>query len=362
MPAFAEAMKAWDLATFLDKARLTIRGKITRTALLLLGKPEAAHLLEHPAQLVWSLRSEGELASEIFTLPFLLSTTELLNKIRNYRIKVFPQNSLLPIEVYRYDAESILEALHNCIAHQDYTRRERILVRETPDQLIFENAGRFFAGSPDHYIEGKETPRSYRNRFLANAMVALRMIDTQGYGIHKLFERQRKSYLPMPHYEDAEAGRTILHLPGNVIDPGYSLLLYQRADIDLMTAVWLDRIQRNLEIPDDIIKSLRKQKLIEGRKPHLFISKQVAQQMRQRVQYSRMKGLNDKYYVELVLEALRQHKVLMGSELRDLLLPKLPDSLDEEQKEYKVANLLQKLKREGKIRPNGRKFWELVVS
>jgi len=37
-----------------------------------------------------------------------------------------------------------LEALHNCIAHQDYRLNSRIIVTEKAEMLIFENAGNFF--------------------------------------------------------------------------------------------------------------------------------------------------------------------------------------------------------------------------
>ena len=42
-PKFAEDAKLWDTATFLNKAKLTIKGQITRAAILLLGKAEASH-------------------------------------------------------------------------------------------------------------------------------------------------------------------------------------------------------------------------------------------------------------------------------------------------------------------------------
>ena len=54
-PDKVEAAKTWDDLTFLDKARITINGSITRTALLLLGKVESAHYLGHIAQIVWRL-------------------------------------------------------------------------------------------------------------------------------------------------------------------------------------------------------------------------------------------------------------------------------------------------------------------
>jgi ATP-dependent DNA helicase RecG len=115
----------WDWPTFLDKAKLTANGHVTRTALLLLGKAGAAHFLSpHPAQITWKLDAEDR-AYQHFGPPFILATTELLKRLRNVPQKLFPSNQLLPVEIQKYDTRSILEAMHSCIAHQDYTRQER---------------------------------------------------------------------------------------------------------------------------------------------------------------------------------------------------------------------------------------------
>ena len=48
---------AWDVPTLLNKARITKQGKVTRLALLLLGKDEAAHFLSPAdAKISWILR------------------------------------------------------------------------------------------------------------------------------------------------------------------------------------------------------------------------------------------------------------------------------------------------------------------
>jgi ATP-dependent DNA helicase RecG len=102
----------WPLGTFLDRARLTQNGRITRAALLLLGKAEAAfHLSPNPAQLTWKLEGP-ERAYEHFGPPFLLSTTHLYQRIRNIQLRILPQDELIPVEVSKYDQKIVLEALH----------------------------------------------------------------------------------------------------------------------------------------------------------------------------------------------------------------------------------------------------------
>ena len=119
-PDFAEAMESWDDTTFLDKAHVTQDGQITRTALLLVGKQEKVYKLHHIAQMVWKCFQDGDVFGDIYTIPYIKATTALMGRIRNYRFKIYPQDSLIPAEVWKYDTRSILEGLHNCIAHQNY--------------------------------------------------------------------------------------------------------------------------------------------------------------------------------------------------------------------------------------------------
>lgn len=358
-PEKAEMAKNWDIATFLDKAKLTINRQITKTALLLLGKEESAHYLNHIAQMVWRLRTEKENAGELFNPPFLLSTSRLMEKIRNYRIKIFPNNSLIPAEIWKYDTKTILEALHNCIAHQDYTCNERIIVTEEQEQLTFENAGSFYDGSYEEYIEGKKTPRSYRNTFLVQAMVNLKMIDTQGYGIHEMYCRQKERFLPMPDYDLSDGFHVKLIVPGKVINQEYSLLLMENAHLDLGTTVLLDSLQKGKPLSDDAIASLRKLKLIEGRKPNIHISKKVAQAAHQEVQYTDMKGFDDQYYKDLIVKALTEHRSLKRLDFDKLIINKLPSILSETQKKNKVGNLLKMLRISGIIYSDEHRIWHL---
>lgn len=346
-PDFSETLQTWNDATFLDKAGLTIDGKITRTAMLLVGKPEKAYKLGHIAQMDWKCFQDGEIIGQLFTIPFLKTTTELMLKIRNYRIKIYPHNSLIPAEIWKYDIRSILEGLHNCIAHQDYTKDERIIVTEDKDKLTFENAGCFYEGDYEQYILGEKTPKKYRNPFLVKAMLNVKMIDSQGFGIHNMYMRQKERYLPMPDYEGTDESHVIMHLPGSVIDVNYSTMLMENADISLTEAVLLDMVQKGKTLSDNAISILRKKKLIEGRKPKFYIAKTLAQHTDRKVEYSRHKGLISKSCESLLVDSLKDHGELTRQDIDLLLWPVLSDQLNDTQKKAKIGNLLTKLRKKG---------------
>ncbi len=341
----AEEVANWPLATFLDRARLTQNGRITRAALLLLGKAEAAfHLSPNPAQLTWKLEGP-ERAYEHFGPPFLLSTTHLYQRIRNIQLRILPQDELIPVEISKYDQKIVLEALHNCIAHQDYSRHARVVVTELPDKLIFENEGGFFEGLPDEYIEGNKTPRRYRNPFLAQAMAELNMIDTMGYGIHQIYKGQARRYFPLPDYDLSEAGAVALTLYGGVVDPAYSRLLIQKTDLPLADVLALDRVQKKLPVPDEVVIRLKRMRLIEGRKPNYHVSAAVAAVTAHKAEYIRTRAQDDEFYAKLLTDYLRKFGQADRAEINKLLLDKFSDALTNEQKYQKVSTLLTKLRR-----------------
>ena len=299
---------------------------------------------------------------DIYTIPFVLTTTKLLGRIRNYRFKIYPKDSLIPAEVWKYDTESILEGMHNSIAHQQYEKNARIIVTENMDSLKFQNDGNFYEGDYKEYITGEKTPKSYRNPALVKAMVNIRMIDTQGYGIHKMFQSQKDRYLPMPDYDLSTADEVILNLPGTIIDVNYSLLLLENSDIDLTTAVLLDMVQKGKAdmLSEGAIQMLRKAKLIEGRKPHLFVSKQVATATNTQVEYTLKKGFNDAECQEWIVKALKDHKVLSRKQINELLWNKLPIDYSDTQRVNKIGNLIMKLKRQGVIKIDEKRLWHLA--
>jgi len=339
----------WPLATFLDRAKLTLDGKVTRAALLLLGKEEAAPLLSpHPAQLTWKLEGP-ERAYQHFGPPFLLATTQLYQRIRNIQLRLLPQDELLPIEVSKYDQKIVLEALHNCIAHQDYTRNARVVVVERPDRLLFENEGSFFEGEPGDYLEGHRVPKRYRNPFLTQAMAELNMIDTMGYGIHDMYSRQARRYLPLPDYDLSEPGAVRLGIYGGVVDSAYSRLLIQKTDLSLVDVLALDRIQKKLPIADDAVARLKRAGLIEGRKPNYHVSASVAGATASKAEYIRTRAQDDEFYAKLLKDYLEKFGQANRSDINALLLDKLSDALTYKQKYNKISNLLTKLRRQGVI-------------
>ncbi len=347
-PDYAEEASEWSDRVFLDKANLTCDGEVTRATMLLIGKKEKAYKLRHIAEIVLKCYQDDKEFSYKFTIPFVKSTTELLQRIRNYQFKIYPRTSLIPIEVWKYDTRSILESLHNCIAHQDYTMNERIIVTEDINKLTFENAGDFFEGSYEQYVLEKKTPKKYRNPFLMKAMVNVKMIDSQGYGIYNMFKSQKERFLPMPDYDITDSN-VIIHLPGTIIDENYSMLLMEKTDITLTETILLDQVQKGIKIAYKAANDLRNKHLVEGRYPKLYVAKAVATITNKKAEYSKHKGVNRESCETLILSSLKDHGSLSRKEINELIWNILSDLLDDRKKKRQISYILEKMIKKGLI-------------
>lgn len=344
---FYDEIEKWDNQTFLDKAKLTRNGQITRATILLLGAPESAHhLTPHPVQITWKLDAE-EKAYEHFGPPFLINIEEVFRRIRNIKFRIQPFNQLIPFELTKYDSKIILEALNNCIAHQDYSQNARIIVTEQIDRLILQNTGGFFDGTLEDYILRERTPERYRNPFLAQAMVNLNMIDTMGMGIRRMFLEQRRRFFPLPEYDLTDSNHVRMTIYGKLIDENYSRVLMEEQDLSLPEVYILDRIQKKHHVTRDAVKPLKKRGLVEGRYPHIFVSVKIAQTTDKKVDYTKYRAFDKKYYKDLIISFLEQYKKAAPEDLQKLLIDKFSDLLTDEQRHNRVRNLLQEMAREG---------------
>jgi len=351
----AADVEGWDDVTFLNKAKLTIKGKLTRTALLLLGKDEAEHFLS-PAEIKirWLLKDQqgNDQDYALFGMPLLLAVDKVYGKIRNLKYRYLRDGTLFPEEIDQYEPYAIREALNNCIAHQDYTLCGRINVIEGHETLTFTNLGSFVPGDVQRVVMEDAPEEHYRNRFLATAMFNLKMVDTAGGGIRKLFLFQKARFFPLPDYDLGDQ-RVQLKLTGKVLDIDYSRLLASNAALTLREIMALDKVQKKQPLRDDEEKLLKSKALIEGRKPNFYIAKPLAQKTGQKASYSKNKAFDKQYYLDLICKAIKEHGSLTRKDIDELLWNKLPDVMDDKQKKNKVGNLLGELRRQGLAKNSG---------
>ncbi len=342
-----DEIKSWSDEEFLQYCGIMRDGQLTRAALLLLGKPVSAIKLRPAvAEVTWVLRNEdGDVADyQHFGPPFILTVNDILKKIRNLTMREMPGGTLFPDTMQQYDDYTIREALNNALAHQDYLLEQRVNFVENPDSLYYENGGTFAPVTINNVLDGKAPQRYYRNRCLCEAMYHLNMIDKVGRGIQKIYRKQKERHFPMPDYVIDDENRTVaVTIYGRVIDDTYAQMLQNNTSLSLKECILLDAVQKKRPITDDALALLRKNKLVEGRKNNLYISKWIAQATNQEADYSRNKGIDEDKCRTLLLSAIDDHIILPRKKIDELLYDLLPKGLTDEQKRNKVDYLLKKL-------------------
>ena len=358
-----EEVDGWSVEDFLSHSDMMRDGQLTRAAILLLGKPESLQKL-HPAvaQITWTLEDEDHIVVdyEHFSIPFILTVDKVLAKVRNLTMRELPGGTLFPDTMKQYDDYTIREALHNCIAHQDYTMQERITFVESKDRLYYGNGGSFIPGTIEAALEHKGPQRHYRNECLCKGMVHYNMIDTVGRGIKKIYTEQRKRYFPMPDYEIDNNKRSVgVTIYGKVIDENYTNLLKSDTSLSLKECVWLDAVQKNNLITKDALQYLKSKGLIEKRGTKYTISLKVAQMTHQIGRYTKEQGLAYEALVKLALQ-LAHNAGPSGFKRKDAyetLQHSLPAGSPESKMRY-IGRLLVRMKDNGQLNtlPSG-KAW-----
>ena len=339
----------------LNKAGILIKGKITNTALILLGKEESSYLFDgFIPRITWTLyNGNGTVkAYEHFDMPLLLAVDRVYSKIRNEKYRyIAGQQTLFPDETYQYEADVVKEVLNNCIAHSNYQLRGKINLEEFEDRLVFINEGNFIPETVERTLEEGYKPPYYRNTFLCRAMVNLYMIDTNSMGIPMMYQIQKEKCFPLPTYDLSDPNRVKVTLYGKVLDKNYTQLLHANAELDLLTVFLLDKVQKKEVISKESYLKLKKQELVEGRYPHIYVSYKVANIVGQQTDYVKNKGLSNDVYKQIIINALETMERASVTELKEILLGALPAVLNDRQQ--KVSNILQAMKREGIVDVEG---------
>jgi ATP-dependent DNA helicase RecG len=109
------------------------------------------------------------------------------------------------IETYEYPKEAIREAIHNAIAHKDYSGAIPIQISVYKDKIMIWNYGQLPANWTIDTLQQKHSSVPY-NPDISNAFFRIGYIEAWGRGIRKMNEQCKKEGLPQPLYYYASSG------------------------------------------------------------------------------------------------------------------------------------------------------------
>ncbi|MDO5862205.1 MAG: hypothetical protein Q4Q58_05385 [Thermoplasmata archaeon] len=338
-PDRSEESQGWDDATFLSRAGVFKRGKPTVAAVILLGKQDAG-VLPPSVCIRWRLLDpDGTLQdSRTFQGPMLLASSQAVSMVRNWTCQIGTGDERRQVSAYRNS--SLLEAVRNAIAHQDYSLGGTVdIVERESESVTVVSRGSFPQRSPESFITGPIQAKPPRNAFLVSAMAGLGIVPASGTGIRSMYVSQASRRFPMPDF-DISDDRVAVRFPG-IRAGAYARVLDVRGDVDLRTMMDLDRLAKLRYVPDRRVRSLARRGLVEIMDGVPCIASGAGQE----VLSAFVTGSEE----DAVLSLIDRNGSVTRGDVADILAARDSKELSPEQVRVKATNLLQSMRKRGLV-------------
>ncbi|MDO5853789.1 MAG: ATP-binding protein [Thermoplasmata archaeon] len=338
-PDRSEESQGWDDATFLSRAGAFKRGKVTVAAMILLGKQDAG-ILPSSVCIRWRLLDpDGAVQDQrTFQGPMLLASSQAVSMVRNWTCPVGSGEDVRQVSAYRNS--SLLEAVRNAVAHQDFALGGTVdVIERESESVTVVSRGSFPARSPESFISGPPQSKPPRNQFLVSAMAGMGVVPASGTGIRSMYVSQASRRFPMPDF-DISDDRVAVRFPG-IRAGAYARVLDVRDDLDLRTMMDLDRLAKLRYVPERRVRSLARRGLVEVMDGVPCIASGAGQD----VLSAFVTGTDE----DAVLALIDRNGSVTRGDVADILAARDPKELSPEQVRTKATNLLQSMRRRGLI-------------
>jgi ATP-dependent DNA helicase RecG len=324
-------------------------GKLTLAALILLGTESTlSHALPYAEIRFGYKLSEGDIRNHdtaIYKGGYLLYYNALWEKINARNLTLTIPFGMRVVERKTFDEESIREGINNAIIHRDYLLSESVFIFQYQSKISLKSPGGFLEGITEQNILDESKPR---NKLLSDVLFKCNLVEQFGNGVNKMYKHQLSLGKNPPSFKKTTKDRVVLELDGTIQDiefARYVLTVADKKNKELTDEelVVLHNIKDNRKIlQDGIVDELFECGLIEKiRSSHYMLSKQYYIDMDQKGKYTRKKGLTKNTNKELILQNLRDFGSGTMSDFEQVFKFELSKK--------EISNLLESLKREGKI-------------
>lgn len=355
--------EAWTDMETVTNAELLVDGGVTYAALVLFGKREALGRYLGQAELVYEYRpseASGPAADRVeYREGFFVWLDEIWTKINARNDRQSYQDGLFRFDIPTFDEVPVREALLNAVVHRDYRLGGSIFVRQFTRRLEVVSPGGFPPGITPANILDQQNPR---NRRLAEVLARCGLIERSGQGMNLIFETAIRQSKPLPSFAGTAAHEVRLTLEGTVTSPAFVRFL-ERLGAETLRAfstddfLVLDAVRRDQPIPEHLRK--RAPGLVSvgalefvgrGKGTRYFLSRRFYEALGSPGIYTRRRGLDRETNKALIVKHLKMRGE-DGSALAELrqVLPA--------ESSRTIQNLLDELKREGRVDLRGSRRW-----
>lgn len=339
-PERIEESRTWDDETFLTKVGVFKRGKVTNAALVLLGK-SGDRALPPSVCIRWRLLdTDGRIVdSRVYDGPSSLTVRQAVSMIRNPSCRVRSGDRAREVGTYR--TATLIEAVNNAVLHQDYSLGGTVdIVERESESVTVISRGTFPDVRPEAFVTGRVSLPQSRNPFLAKAMVSLGLVPGNGSGIRGMYLSQAFRHFPMPTYSTLDG--TVSVTFSGIRGGAYAHALDNREDMDIEMIMDLDRLSKNLYVHPKRLEALERRGIVSrvDGVPCIVVGWGPGT-------VSRFTKGSD---TEAVEDLMADVGSITRADVVAILKARDSKGLTDEQLSVKATNLLQSMRRSGRIK------------
>lgn len=351
------------LSNLLKRLNLTVKDKLTNTAILFLGKAEIAEkYLPEVSKITWKYEDikNNIISRNTYTSPLLPKLDQVLNQINQYN-SVLNDTDLFRNETKQYGEKAVEELLINSLAHRDWTILLWNEVIQTPSSIKFINPGNFRADLKNVLLYNDRP--EYINPNMSEFLRKLNLMEREASGLQLVYNKQlRKGTSITTRFEH---DKTEFQLQGRIQNEEFAKLVLNKTEISLENLILLDSIasDRNRigkDITKDEIENLHKTGFIEirgGKYQRVYLSKGLASKIGRSGTYIRSKGLTKEEEISRIFQHIKEFGKIQTRDLKHLF-PKM--TIDQAHR-LLVRNMYKKQKALKRIEPSrNTKDWYFI--
>ena len=313
----------------------------TVAGILLVGKEDAIEKYV-PANEVIYLHMKNDISYDkrmdykrgiLYILEDVYRNIELYNKITTVKLGFFH------FEVEDFPGDTYREAILNAVVHREYSRAEAVFIKHYKDLIEVSNPGGFISGiTPDNILRQNSRPR---NRYLAEVLRKIGLIEKAGMGVKRMFYIQLASGKEAPSYISDEHTVRVIIKDGTLDEPFVRFVKESEKEgkemgLDELLLLSVLRRQRELSIKEgiailqfdavrtrEILMRMINRGLLEksGVKKGLIfrLSGSLCKKLGESISYIRGRGVDEIRHPELILEYVKEYGSINNTETRELL-------------------------------------------
>jgi len=342
----------------LEDSELTVDGKPTYAALILLGTRRALgrHLAQ--AEVILEYRSnESQIESSRrfeYRQGFLTFHDDLWSQINARNEVTSIRDGLFRRDVPALNEDAVREAILNAVCHRDYHLGGSVFLRQYPKRLEISSPGGFPNGITPENILRKQVPR---NRRLAEACGRCGLVERSGQGMDRIFGASLREGKGLPEFAGTDDHEVVLTMKSEVIDQPFLRLLElaekEGIPLNVHHLVVLDLIRLNEPLPPEAIPLTNHlidiglvERVGKGKQSRLLLSRGMYGYLGKPGSYTRYRGLDRETNKQLLLKHIKScgPNGASLSEFRQVL-PQLTDD--------QVRHLVSELRRDRLVEREG---------